>query len=79
MPLCVRVQVRIHGASVNGGAAAAAVSLAPGTAFVYQELTRQEAHLYVHECTAVPPHFLPLVAARQQLPNQVGKPHRVSF
>lgn len=36
-----------------------------------QELTRQETHLYVHACTAVPPHFLPLVATRLQLPAQV--------
>ncbi len=38
---------------------------------IYQELTRNEAHLYVHACTAVPLHFLPLVAARLQLPQQV--------
>lgn len=38
---------------------------------MFQELTRNEAHLYVHACTAVPPHFLPLVAARLQLPPPV--------
>ena len=36
-----------------------------------QELTRQETHLYVHACTAVPPHFLPLVATHLQLPARV--------
>lgn len=36
-----------------------------------QELTRQETNLYVHACTAVPPHFLPLVATRLQLPAPV--------
>lgn len=63
--------MRIHGGSVNGGSS---MPGGPGAAaFVFQELTRQEAHLYVHACTAVPPAFLPLVAARLQLPPPVRR------
>lgn len=39
-----------------------------GLAVAFQEVTRNETQLFVHSCTLAPPHYIPLVAARLQLP-----------
>ena len=58
-------QVRIHPGSINSGAREAEDDSC--TAAVFDELTRNEAFLYVISSTLVRPHFLPLVAAHLAL------------
>ena len=56
-------QVRIHASSLNAGADAPEGADGECTAVIFEEVTRNEAFMYIASSTLVRPHFLPLVAA----------------
>ena len=59
-------QVRIHASSLNAGAEGPDDADAECTAVIFEEVTRNEAFMYIASSTLVRPHFLPLVAAHVQ-------------
>lgn len=61
-------QVRIHVSSVN--TSAQELEGEACTAVLFEEVTRNDAFLYVTASTLVRPHFLPLVAARLQVEEE---------
>ena len=56
-------QVRIHASSLNAGADGPEGADGECTAVIFEEVTRNEAFMYIASSTLVRPHFLPLVAA----------------
>lgn len=54
-------QVRVHASSVNTSAQESEGDTC--TVAIFEEVTRNDAFLYVTACTLLRPHFLPLVAA----------------
>lgn len=55
------MQVRVHASSVNTSAQEPEGDTC--TVAIFEEVTRNDAFLYVTACTLLRPHFLPLVAA----------------
>ncbi len=55
--------MRIHASSLNAGADAPDGADGECTAVIFEEVTRNEAFMYIASSTLVRPHFLPLVAA----------------
>lgn len=59
-------QVTIHPSSVNSGLEHIEPDLGnprPCPLIMFEEITRGDSRLYVRQCTATKPHFLPLVAS----------------
>jgi hypothetical protein len=58
--------VAVHPSSINSGIEfrePPAGQLRACPLVIYDEITRGDTRLYVHQCTAVNPHFLPLVTS----------------
>ena len=58
--------MRIHASSLNAGAEGPEDAGGECTAVIFEEVTRNEAFMYIASSTLVRPHFLPLVAAHVQ-------------